>query len=74
MTPQAYTVLFVLITHDQELLILWNGFKLVNVINSISGDRVAAASYVRATMQRLGHVQVECDIKLANVAGSQQAV
>ena len=42
--------------HDQELLILWNGFKLVNIINSISGDRVAAASYVRATMQRLGHV------------------
>ena len=42
--------------HDQELLILWNGFALVNIINSISGDRVAAASYVRATMQRLGHV------------------
>jgi hypothetical protein len=34
--------------HDQELLILWNGFALVKIINSISGDRVAAASYVRA--------------------------
>ncbi len=42
--------------HDQELLILWNCFKLVKIINSFSCDRVAAASYVRAKMQRLGHV------------------
>ena len=41
--------------HDQELLILWNGFKLVKLINSLSGDRKAAASYVRATMQRVRH-------------------
>ena len=27
--------------HIQELLILWNGYKLVNFINSISGDREA---------------------------------
>jgi hypothetical protein len=45
--------------HDQELLILWNGFELVKIINSISGDRVAAVSYVRAKMQRLGHVWTE---------------
>ena len=41
--------------HSQELLILWNGYKLVKLINSISGDREAAASYVRAEMQRAGH-------------------
>jgi hypothetical protein len=42
--------------HDQELLIFWNGFALVKIINSISGDRVAAASYVRAKMQSNGHI------------------
>ena len=33
--------------HDQELLILCNGFEMVTIINSISGDRKAAADYVR---------------------------
>ena len=40
--------------HDQELLILCNGFELVTIINSISGDRQAAANHVRDTMQRNG--------------------
>ena len=39
--------------HDQEL-ILCNGFELVTIINSISGDRQAAANHVRDTMQRNG--------------------
>ena len=41
--------------HGQELLIMWNGYKVVKLINSISDDRTAAASYVRAEMQHAGH-------------------
>lgn len=40
--------------HDQELLILCNGFEMVTIINSISGDRKAAADYVRDKMRRNG--------------------
>ena len=36
--------------HDQELLILWNCFKLVRLINSLSGDRTAVYLNILKTL------------------------
>ena len=48
-----------LIEHDQELLILWNGHKVVRVIDSIAGERQAATSYVREVMEGIGRKWME---------------
>ena len=54
--------------HNRGFLILWNGYKLVKLVNLISGDREAAASYVRRQVMASYKITISNDSNQSTVS------